>query len=80
MQKDEEFAAGVTRDLRVIEAISETLFTLELIHQAGVTIKGEEDVLDFSCAILKLKGALRVVEVGHEDDEAREEAGDYEPI
>lgn len=80
MQKDEEFAAGVTRDLRVIEAISETLFTLELIHQAGVTINGEEDVLDFSCAILKLKGALRVVEVGDEDDEAREKAGDYEPI
>lgn len=68
MQKSEEFAAGVAIDVRVIEAITQTLFTLELIHVAGVTIDGEEDVLDFSCEILKLKGALRAAGVGDEDD------------
>lgn len=61
MQKDEEFAAGVTRDVKVIEAISQTLFTLELIHLAGMTIDGEEEVLDYSCEIEKLKAALRVM-------------------
>lgn len=66
MQKDEEFAAGVTRDVKVIEAMSQTLFTLELIHLAGMTIDGEEEVLDYSCEIEKLKAALRVM--GVEDD------------
>ena len=67
MQKDEEFAAGVTRDVRVIEAMSQTLFTLELIHQAGVTIDGEDDAVDFSCQIERLKAALGVM--GVEDDD-----------
>ena len=78
MQKSEEFAAGVTHDVRVIEASTETLFALEIIHLAGMTIDGEEDVLDFSCEIIKLKEALRLAGAGEGD--AREVAGDYEPI
>ena len=77
VQRSEEFAAGVARDVRVIEAITETLFALEIIHLAGMTIDGEDDVLDFSSEILKLKHALRIARAGDEDD-AGDEA--YEPI
>lgn len=65
MQNDEEFAAGVIRDVRAIEAMSQTLFTLELIH-AGVTIDGEDDVVEFGCQIETLKAALGVM--GVDDD------------
>lgn len=46
--------------------MSQTLFTLELIHLAGVTIDGEDDAVDFSCEIERLKAALRVT--GLDDD------------
>lgn len=70
VQKDDEFAAGVTRDVRIIEAISQTLFTLELIHLAGVTIDGEADVLDLSCEIERLNAALGGMDVEDDDESA----------
>ena len=62
-----DFVSGMARDVRIIELISHTLTTLELIHLAGVTIKGEIRVLDLSCEIEELKGALRIM--GVRDDE-----------
>lgn len=67
MQKADKFIAGVVRDVKVIEAISQTLFALELVHLAEVEVEGTDDVLDFSCDIDGLKRALRLM--GSGDDE-----------
>lgn len=67
MQYIHDFIASVARDVKVVEAVGETLYALELLHLAGIKVESEEGVFDYSCEIEKLKGALRLM--GVRDDE-----------
>lgn len=67
MQYIHDFIASAARDAKVIEAISRALAVMELVHSAGMKVDGEQDVLDFSCEIEKMKSALKAM--GVRDDE-----------
>jgi hypothetical protein len=51
----------VERDLKVIEAISQTLYVLELLNSAPLEAQGTKYRLDFTAEINRLRGALRIM-------------------
>lgn len=70
----QEFIDGAMCNVMVATAMRDALRSLEVIHQAGVVIVGQEGAVDgggfavdFSMEILKLKAALHVM--GLEEDE-----------
>jgi hypothetical protein len=58
----------VERDLKVIDAISQTLYVLELLNSAAVETQGTKYRLDFTAEIDRLRFALRIM---RSDDEQR---------
>jgi hypothetical protein len=58
----------IERDLKVIEAISQTLYVLELLNSTAVEAQGTKYRLDFTAEIDRLRFALRIMRA---DDEQR---------
>lgn len=56
-----DFIAEAACYAEVAKTMNETLVVLEVIHRAGIVVDEGEYALDFSCEILKLKAALRVM-------------------
>lgn len=67
MQSTEQFIADIERDVKVIEAIRETLHALELVNLVQVNVQGTNKRLLFNNEIDRLRGALRMM--GVRDDE-----------
>jgi hypothetical protein len=67
MQKTELFIAGVERDVKVIQAISQTLNVLQLIHSIALESQEPKYRLNLIGEIDRLEEVLRLMGVG--DDE-----------
>lgn len=61
MHKKELFIRYAERDVKVIEAISQTLSVLELLNSAALEAQGTKYRLDFTAEITRLRGALRIM-------------------
>lgn len=67
MQRTEQFIASAERDVKIIEAMRQALFAMELVNFAIVEMDGAKWRLNFSCEIERLAETLRMM--GVRDDE-----------
>lgn len=67
MHRTEQFIASAERDVKIIEAMRQALFAMELVDLAIVEMDGARWRLDFSCEIERLAEMLRMM--GVRDDE-----------
>lgn len=67
MHRTEQFIANAERDVKIIDAMRQALFAMELVDLAIVEMDGARWRLNFSCEIRQLAETLRMMGVG--DDE-----------